>query len=50
MPSFVRGVVVARVEAFARREGLAEVTPELLDRIRREMPVDFSKKLPFFAR
>jgi AdoMet-dependent heme synthase len=50
IPSFVRGVVSKRVEDYARREGLAEVTPELLDRIRREMPVDFSKKLPFFAR
>lgn len=50
VPSFVRGVVVARVEAFARREELAEVTPDLLDRIRREMPVDFSRRLPFFAR
>lgn len=49
VPSFVRGVVVARVEAFAQREGIAEVTPDLLDRIRREMPVDFSKRLPFFA-
>ncbi|HSL81727.1 MAG TPA: radical SAM protein [Thermoanaerobaculia bacterium] len=50
IPSFVRGVVTKRVEDYARREGLAEVTPELLDRIRREMPVDFSKRLPFFAR
>jgi len=50
IPSFVRGVVVQRVETYARREGLTEVTPELLDRIRREMPVDFSKRLPFFAR
>jgi len=50
IPSFVRGVVVQRVEAYAEREGLTEVTPELLDRIRREMPVDFSKRLPFFAR
>jgi radical SAM protein with 4Fe4S-binding SPASM domain len=50
IPSFVRGVVTKRVEDFARREGLAEVTPEILDRIRREMPVDFSKRLPFFAR
>ena len=50
IPSFVRGVVMKRVETYARREGVAEVTVELLDRIRREMPVDFSKKLPFFAR
>jgi radical SAM protein with 4Fe4S-binding SPASM domain len=50
IPSFVRGVVSRRVEDVARREGLSEVTVELLDRIRREMPVDFSKKLPFFAR
>ena len=50
IPSFVRGVVIQRVETYAQREGVAEVTPELLDRIRREMPVDFSKRLPFFAR
>lgn len=50
IPSFVRGVVTKRVEDFARREGLSEVTPALLDRIRQEMPVDFSKRLPFFAR
>jgi AdoMet-dependent heme synthase len=50
IPSFVRGVVTKRVEDYARRQGIAVVTPELLDRIRREMPVDFSKRLPFFAR
>lgn len=50
IPSFVRGVVVQRVETYAEREGLNEVTIELLDRIRQEMPVDFSKRLPFFAR
>lgn len=50
IPSFVRGVVTRRVEDFARREGASEVTVKLLDRIRREMPVDFSKRLPFFAR
>lgn len=50
IPSFVRGVVMKRVETYAEREGIAEITPELLDRIRQEMPVDFSKKLPFFAK
>jgi radical SAM protein with 4Fe4S-binding SPASM domain len=50
IPSFVRGVVTKRVETFAEREGLTEITPDVLDRIRQEMPVDFSKKLPFFAR
>jgi radical SAM protein with 4Fe4S-binding SPASM domain len=50
IPSFVRGVVSKRVEDYARRNGHAEVTTELLDAIRRDMPIDFSKKLPFFAR
>lgn len=50
IPSFVRGVVARRVEDYARRHGLAEVTAELLDRIRSEMPVDFSKRRPFFSR
>lgn len=50
IPSFVRGVVTQRVETFARREGHARVTVELLDAIRQQMPVDFSKRLPFFAR
>lgn len=50
IPSFVRGIVTSRVEDFARGKGLTVVTAELLDDIRREMPVDFSKRLPFFAR
>jgi len=48
IPSFVRGVVTARVEAFARARGVDTVTPDLLDEIRRAMPVDFSKRRPFF--
>ncbi|HEX2253909.1 MAG TPA: radical SAM protein [Thermoanaerobaculia bacterium] len=50
IPSFVRGVVARRVEDWARRHDHPEITPDLLDTIRREMPVDFSKRLPFFAR
>ncbi|HJQ65050.1 MAG TPA: radical SAM protein [Gemmatimonadales bacterium] len=49
IPSFVRGVVVQRVEDFARKRGLQEVTPELLAEIRRAMPIDFSKRKPFFV-
>ena len=49
IPSFVRGVVMKRVEDWARERGLAEVTPELLTEIRGAMPVDFSKKRPFFV-
>jgi radical SAM protein with 4Fe4S-binding SPASM domain len=50
IPSFVRGVVVERVEAFARERGLDEVTPELLGEIRNALPVDFSKRRPFFLK
>jgi radical SAM protein with 4Fe4S-binding SPASM domain len=49
IPSFVRGVVVQRVEDFARRRGLREVTPELMAEIRSAMPIDFSKRKPFFV-
>jgi len=49
IPSFVRGVVTKRVEDYARRRGAAEVTPELMREARRSMPVDFSRRLPFFA-
>jgi radical SAM protein with 4Fe4S-binding SPASM domain len=48
VPSFVRGVVVKRVEDYARRQGLTQVTPELLSEIRSAMPLDFSKRKPFF--
>ena len=50
VPSFVRGVVMGRVEDYARRLDEPIVSSELLDRARREMPLDFSKRLPFFAR
>ena len=49
IPSFVRGVVMRRVEDWARERGLREVTPELLTEIRSAMPVDFSKQRPFFV-
>jgi radical SAM protein with 4Fe4S-binding SPASM domain len=48
IPSFVRGVVVDRVERYARDTGRQEVTVELLDEVRRAMPIDFSKRRPFF--
>lgn len=50
IPSFVRGVVMGRVEAYARRVGETRITPELMERVRRDMPVDFSKRIPFFLR
>jgi AdoMet-dependent heme synthase len=49
IPSFVRGVVVARVEAWARRHGRREITPELLAEVRGALPVDFSQRRPFFV-
>jgi len=50
VPSFVRGVVIKRLEDYARREGKSEITAELMREVRRSMPVDFSKRLPFFLR
>lgn len=49
IPSFVRGVVVSRLEDYARRAGASVVTLELMQEVRKSMPVDFSKRLPFFA-
>lgn len=49
IPSFVRGVVTKRLEDHARAQGLHEVTVELMADVRRSMPVDFSKRIPFFA-
>jgi len=50
IPSFVRGVVTARVERFARERGYERVDAEVMAEVRRNMPVDFSKRLPFFLR
>jgi AdoMet-dependent heme synthase len=50
IPSFVRGVVAARVESFARERGYGEVDLEVMAEVRRSMPVDFSRRLPFFLR
>jgi AdoMet-dependent heme synthase len=49
IPSFVRGVVMKRVEDYARRRGHREVTVELLAEVRSAMPVDFSQRKPFFV-
>lgn len=49
IPSFVRGVVVKRMEDYARERGLTEITVDLLGEVRRSMPIDFSRRLPFFA-
>ena len=48
IPSFVRGVVTARVEKFARDRGYARIDVEVMEEVRRSLPVDFSNKLPFF--
>lgn len=50
IPSFVRGVVTSRVERFARDRGHAVVDLDVMAEVRRNMPVDFSKRLPFFLR
>ena len=50
IPSFVRGVIVKRLEDYARERGLEEITVDLLSEVRRAMPIDFSRRLPFFAR
>lgn len=49
IPSFVRGVVMQRVEEYARKQGRREITPELLSEVRSAMPIDFSKQRPFFV-
>lgn len=48
IPSFVRGVVTARIEAFARERGRDRITVDLLSEVRRSMPIDFSRRRPFF--
>ena len=49
IPSFVRGVVAQRVEQYVRGQGGQEVTVETLSQVRRAMPIDFSKRRPFFT-
>lgn len=48
IPSFVRGVVVDRVETWALENGHSEVTADMLSEMRGRMPVDFSRRRPFF--
>lgn len=48
VPSFVRGVVMRRVEAFARERGIQRVTTETLEEVRRAVPADFARRTPFF--
>ena len=50
IPSFVRGVVTSRVESFAEARGYAVVDEDVMAEVRRSLPVDFSRKLPFFLR
>lgn len=50
VPGFVRAVVMSRIEDYARRNGYAAVTPEVMEAVRRDMPVDFSKRMPFFMK
>ncbi|MCG8467862.1 MAG: radical SAM protein [Gemmatimonadetes bacterium] len=50
IPSFVRGVVAGRVEKYASEAGYERVTLDVMREVRETMPVDFSKKVPFFAR
>jgi len=42
--------VTKRVEDFARRHGYTEVNLEVMAEVRRKMPVDFSKRVPFFLK
>jgi radical SAM protein with 4Fe4S-binding SPASM domain len=48
VPSFVRAVVMARVETYARERGHARVTADLISEVRTGMPIDFAKRQPFF--
>ncbi|MEN8144717.1 MAG: radical SAM protein [Gemmatimonadota bacterium] len=50
IPSFVRTVVMKRMESFAREQGRDLITEQMLDEVRTQMPVDFSKRRPFFLR
>ena len=49
IPSFVRGVVARRLEDYARDHARSEVSLDLMREVRQAMPIDFSKRMPFFA-
>lgn len=48
IPSFVRAVVAHRIEEYAKKNGQSEITLNVMREVRQSMPVDFSKKRPFF--
>ena len=48
IPSFVRDVVARRLEEYAEARGVDEITVDLMQAVRRDMPVDFSRRRPFF--
>lgn len=50
VPGFVRAVVADRLEKYARERGATMVTVEMMAEVRRAMPVDFSRRAPFFLR
>ncbi|HSJ15150.1 MAG TPA: radical SAM protein [Longimicrobiales bacterium] len=50
IPGFVRSVVVERIETFARARGYDAITIDVMAEVRRSMPVDFAKRMPFFMR
>lgn len=50
VPGFVRAVVANRIETFARERGYTEITAEVMEAVRRELPVDFSRRAPFFLK
>jgi len=50
VPSFVRGVVTRRIEDFARRRGYPTIDTRVMAEVRCSLPVDFSKRMPFFLR
>jgi len=50
VPGIVRAVVMGRIEKFARERGHERVTREVMEAVRRELPVDFSKRAPFFMK
>ena len=50
IPSFVRGVVSQRIEAYAREHGHRVVDVALMGQVRGQGPGDLSQRLPFFSR